>query len=184
MPPAGGTKGPGPQCGPTALQHLPLSEFLAQMSATTPGPAAGSAAAMAVGMAAALTAKTARLSIRHLQDADGLARAADRWRERASELAGADASNVTAMLTPDPSRGPGSPHSTDPPGHGCPARPDPSTIPRQIGELAGEVARLAARLSELGNPRLRADALAARHLAEAAGAAVEAIVRSNSRRLG
>lgn len=177
----GEARGQDPEVAPAkAVQHLQMSDLLAQMSATAPGPAAGSAAAVAVSMAAALVAKTARLSPRHLQDAAALARTADAWCDRALELAGADASSVIAMLTADASRAPESPQTTVSPvvpvGAGC---PDPSTIPRQIGELAEEVARQGARLSESGNPRLRADALAARHLAEAAGYTVDAIVRSN-----
>lgn len=181
------------------LPSLPLAGLLTQMSSAKPGPAAGSAAAVTVGLAAALTGKTARLSSGYLPETETLVCAADSARDRALELAGADAAAVTAMLTPDTSEPPehsggsgtaghpGEPGTAVPPDPRRTAEPrprgaeatDPNAIPRQIGELAGEVTRLAAQLSESGNPRLRADAITAHRLAESAGAAIEAIMDSN-----
>ena len=139
-----------------------MRELLAQMSSGEPGPSAGSAAGLAAALAAALGAKAARLSGRQLPDADQHAAAADDLRDRALALAEADAAGVRAMLTSAPD---------------SPA--DPSTTPREIGEVADAVGLLAATLATRGNPRLHADAAAAGHLATAARAGIDAILRSN-----
>lgn len=143
-------------------QSLPLADFLQRMSADRPAPAAGSAAAVTAGMAAALLGKAARLSRRQRDDADSLADSSDALRERALELAEADAAAVTAMFSA-----------------GGTGPSDPSAVPREIAELAAQVAQLAARLSEHVNPRLHADAVAAQHLAEAARASINTVMRSN-----
>lgn len=140
-----------------------VRELLAAMASGEPGPSAGSAAGLAAAVAAALVAKTARLSGRQLSDAAARAEAADELRDRALTLADADAAGVRAMLT-----------------SGADAPADPSAVPAQIGEVAAAVGRLAAPLVEQGNPRLQADAVAARQLAAAAGACIEAILRSNA----
>ena len=139
----------------------PLEQVLARMADTKPGPAAGSAAALSAAMAAALIQKAARLSARQLPDAEDLAGRAGALRRRLLELAEEDASAVIAMLTGTGPSGPA------------------ATVPRQIGDHAAELAELADRLSSKGNPRLLADAVSARRLAEAAEAAVVAIVESN-----
>lgn len=149
---------------PDRAESLPgttVAGLLERMSAA-PAPAAGSAAAVTAGMAAALVGKAARRSRRHLDDADALARTADGLRERALVLAGDDVAAVTAMVSSDA---------------GLP--PEAVAVPREIGGLAEEVAGLAERLCELGNPNLHADAVSARHLADAARAATDAILRSN-----
>ncbi|MDQ4084993.1 MAG: cyclodeaminase/cyclohydrolase family protein, partial [Actinomycetota bacterium] len=61
------------------------------MGSARPDPAAGSAAALTAALAAALVGKAARLSRRHLDDADALAERADALRRRALELGDADA---------------------------------------------------------------------------------------------
>lgn len=140
-----------------------LGALLEEMASGEPGPSAGSAAGVATATAAALVAKTARLSGRQLGDAEERAAAADALRERAHALADADARGVRAMLTAAPD-----------------APADPSAIPREIGEVADAVGRLAADLAAHANPRLRADAAAAGHLAAAARAVIDGIVRSNA----
>lgn len=157
----GGAPDAGPGDGPASWAGMSVEGFLARMS-RAPAPAAGSAAAVAVGMAAALVGKAARRSRRHLDEADALAQTSDALRERALHLAGADAAAVTAMTS----------GGTGPPAEAV-------AVPREIGALATEVARLAARVREHGNPDLLADAVAAQHLVAAAGAATEAILTSN-----
>ncbi|HLS13042.1 MAG TPA: hypothetical protein VK095_00865 [Beutenbergiaceae bacterium] len=144
-----------------------VAGLLQLMSAAEPGPAAGSAAALTAGLAAALLGKTARLSGEYLDDAGALATAADTLREQAQQLATDDAEGVRAMLSGD----------TDPTG-----QPDPSATPRRIGELATDIAGLATHLATYGNPTLLADAHTAGHLARAARAGTEAIIRSNQGR--
>jgi formiminotetrahydrofolate cyclodeaminase len=148
------------------LRDLPVHALLELMASARPDPAAGSAAALSVALAAALLGKTARLSGRHLDDAERLAGQADDLRVRAVRLGQADAEAVTSMVAA--ARGPGT---------------DAMAVPREIGEVAAEVDRLAAHLGEHGNPRLRADAQAAHHLAEAAARASRAILRSNEKLL-
>lgn len=145
-----------------ALTDEPVRAVLERMSSRRPGPAAGSAAALAAAMGAALAGKTARLSLRQLSGAEALADVADTLRDRALTLAADDAAGVAATLT----------SAADGPA-------DPSAVPREIGEVADAVGRLADRLTEHGNPRLRADALAARHLATAARTMADHVVRSN-----
>lgn len=125
-------------------------------------PACGSAAAVTVGLAAALAGKVARRSHAQLPDADQIAGRADELRQRAGELAGADAAAVTAMI------------------HGSGPAPQARSLPVEIGEVAAEVVQLAARLAAHGNPALHADAVGAEHLAQAARAATEAIRASNA----
>lgn len=148
-----------------------VRELLAKMSSGAPGPSAGSAAGLVTAVAAALVAKTARLSRRQLGDADAdadeRAAAAEALRDRALTLAEDDAAGVRAMLT-----------------SGADAPADPSAVPAHIGEVAAAVGRLADLLVEQGNPRLHADAVAAGQLAAAAGASIEAILRSNARPAG
>lgn len=178
---SGAADRPGREDGP-ALAEQPVRVVLEQLSSREPGPAAGSAAALAAAMGAALTGKTARLSHRQLggagvvaragttcavgagAGADVLAHAADTLRDRALALAGDDAAGVVATL-----------------GSAVDGPADPSAVPREIGEVADAVGKLAARLTEHGNPRLRADVVAARHLAAAARTMVDAVVRSNQR---
>jgi len=143
------------------LTGRPVDAVLELMAAARPDPAAGTAAAVSVALAAALAGKTARLSGRHLGDAEEAAEEADALRRRALELAEADAEAVAAM--------------------GASGNPAPEVIdvPTEIGEVATRVLGLASHLSEHGNPRLRADAEAAHHLAEAAARTTRAIARSN-----
>jgi formiminotetrahydrofolate cyclodeaminase len=144
------------------LSGLPVHALLEQMASARPDPAAGSAAALSVALAAALVGKSARLSRRRLDDADRLAEQADALRVRALRLGQADAEAVASMVRTGPTEG-----------------TDAIAVPQEIGEVAAEVDRLAAHLGEHGNPRLRADAQAAHHLAEAAARTSRAIVRSN-----
>lgn len=158
------------------LSDLTVRDLLESMSAShRPDPAAGTAAALAAAMAAALAGKAARLSRRHLDDADGLVAEADALRERALSLAMADASAVAAMgaaVQPASSDEARSRTARD-------SVADAIAVPRDIGELAADVKRLATHLGDHGNPRLRADAQAACHLADASAATADAIVRSN-----
>jgi formiminotetrahydrofolate cyclodeaminase len=160
--------------GERDLADQSLHDLLGLMASARPDPAAGSAAAVAAALGAALVGKAARLSHRHL-DAEGLADQADGLRMRAMELGEADARVVASMgakvrpASHDDARGSVARGSVS----------DAIAVPREIGEVAAEVSRLAAYLGEHGNPRLHADAEAAHHLAEAATRTAEAIVRSN-----
>lgn len=129
--------------------------------AANSAPASGSASAAAVAMAAALVAKVATRSA-DLDDAAGMVERAESVRRRALELVEADHEAVTEMLA---RRSPG---------------PAAIAVPREIGELAQTVQRMARALEIGGNPHLIADAIGARVLAGAAAQATQAILRSNS----
>jgi len=122
-------------------------------------PASGSAAAVAVAMAAALAQKVAERSEGSARE---FAAGMDLARRRALELAEADAAAVRRMLA----RGAPGAAAID--------------VPREIGELAAQVREVAVELEASGKPALLADAAGARHLAEAGGAMVRAILRSNA----
>lgn len=146
----------------SALTLQPVVAYLDLMSRGRPAPAAGSAAAINLGLGAALAGKTARLSGQHRADAEALAQAADAIRDRAVALAEADAEGVSATISGEQS-----------------APIDINAVPRQIAELAGELAELAERLAARCNPRLRADAVSAWCMADAASGVIDAILHSN-----
>lgn len=150
--------------GQAGCASWPLGDALGRMAQGRAAPAAGSAAGWAIGIAAALTAKAARLSHRQLGDpASVLAQRADELRTHALQLADEDARVVTAMIQ--------SPE--DPPPAGA------VLVPQQIQELAADVFELAERLATDGNPWLYADADAARNLSKAAYQSAATILQSN-----
>src|SRR5699024_11384394 len=127
----------------------PVAARLEEMAAGGAAPACGSAAAVAAGLSAALAGKVARRSRDRLGDADDLIRRTDELRRRATELAGADASAVHAMVTSQ-------------------AMPRAAwAVPEEIGDLAAELSRVGARLAAHGSPALHADAVGAGRLAQA-----------------
>src|SRR5690625_6363491 len=75
-----------------------VRELLAQMSSGEPGPSAGSAAGLVTAVAAALVAKTARLSRRQLGDAgaDERAAAAEALRDRDRKSTRLNSSHVAS----------------------------------------------------------------------------------------
>src|SRR5690625_428948 len=104
---------------PATLTLQSVAGYLDLMSRATPAPAAGSAAALAIGMGAALAGKTARLSANYREDTDELAHTADDIRKRAVALADADSHSV-ARAVPE----------------GSTSQLDMSAVPRRIGDLA------------------------------------------------
>lgn len=159
------------------LSTQSLAEFLERVSRDRPSPAAGSAAAVTAALGAALVGKAARLSGRHMDDAEQLAAEADDLRARALRLAEEDAravANMSARVRPasEEAKVPADSTAGD-------TVDDAIAVPREIGEVAGTIAALARKLDAHGNPRLRADAVAAHRLADAAQQSADAIVRSN-----
>lgn len=137
-----------------------LAEFARDMAAH-PVPASGSAAAYALALAAALAEKVARRSEGFDGDAALVSRAGD-LRERALELVAADHDAVRDMLA-----------------RGEPG-PDAIAVPRDIAELASELARVGAALEEKASRWLLADSVAVRELAGAASQISAEILRSNA----
>ena len=153
---------------------LPLGEFLDRVASDSPAPGGGSVAAIAVALAAGLAGMAARLSTGQLSDAPELAEKADASRRRVAPLARADAESYGRVL--DAYRDP------DPETRATRARDALSgaaDVPLAVAEVGSEVAGIAARLAEEGNPNLQGDALAAVLIAGAGVRAAAALVGIN-----
>jgi methenyltetrahydrofolate cyclohydrolase len=147
---------------------LPLRAFLDLVASDNPAPGGGSVAAVAVALAAGLTAMAARLSAGQLADADRLADRADAARRRVAPLARIDAESYGRVL--DAYREPDSETRRE---RVSDALSGATDVPLAIAEVGNEVAGMAARLVEEGNTNLVGDAIAAVLLA---GAGVRAAV--------
>ena len=153
---------------------LPLGELLDRVASDSPAPGGGSVAAVAVALAAGLAGMAARLSTGQLSDAPELAEKADASRSRVAPLARADAESYGRVL--DAYRDP------DPETRATRARDALSRaadVPLAVAEVGSEVAGIAARLAEEGNPNLQGDALAAVLIAGAGVRAAAALVGIN-----
>ena len=154
--------------------NLPLGEFLDRVAAGSPAPGGGSVAAIAVALAAGLAGMAARLSSSQLAEAPDLARQADAARLRVAPLATADAESYGRVL--DAYREP------DPEARTARVRDALSgaaDVPLAVAGAGSEVAGIASRLAEEGNPNLEGDALAAALLAGAGVRAAAALVGIN-----
>ena len=134
-------------------------------------------AAVAVALAAGLSGMAARLSTGQLADAPELAERADASRRRVAPLATADAESYGRVLD----------------AYRLPRKPDPETrrerirdalsgaadVPLAVAEVGSEVAGIAARLVEEGNPNLEGDAMTAVLLADSGVRAAATLVEIN-----
>ncbi len=151
------------------LLDLSVDELLQRVAARTPAPGGGGVAALTTALAAALVAMSARFAG---QGAD--AARADTLRDEAADLADLDAAAYGAYLAALRRARTGDPdHGVDE------ARSAAVDVPVAIAERAAEVAVLAARLAQEGNPNLRGDAVTSGMLAAAAAAAAAALVAEN-----
>jgi methenyltetrahydrofolate cyclohydrolase len=160
----------------TAADYLDLSlgDFLDRVASDRPAPGGGSVAAIAVALAAGLAGMAARLSTGQLADASELAARADASRRRVAPLARADAESYGRVL--DAYR------ETDPETRTLRVRDALSgaaNVPLAVAVAGSEVASIAARLVEEGNPNLEGDAMAAVLLADAGVSAAAALVEIN-----
>jgi formiminotetrahydrofolate cyclodeaminase len=160
----------------TAADYLDLSlgDFLDRVASDRPAPGGGSVAAIAVALAAGLAGMAARLSTGQLADAPELAARADASRRRVAPLARADAESYGRVL--DAYR------ETDPETRTLRVRDALSgaaNVPLAVAVAGSEVAGIAARLVEEGNPNLEGDAMAAVLLADAGVSAAAALVEIN-----
>ncbi len=159
----------------TDYPKLPLGRFLELTASREPAPGGGTTAAVAVALAAALSGMAARFSANHLKDADALADQADGLREKATRLAQADALVYGRVLE---SRGlSGAPELRRRRVEN--ALSDAADVPLAVAEAGAEVAGLAARLVENGNPNLEGDAVCAVMLAEAGTKAAGVLAKIN-----
>ena len=144
----------------------PVRGFLDQLAARTPTPGGGGAAAVTGAMAAGLVAMAARFSSTRLPGAGELADQADELRCRLAQLAEKDAQAYAAVL--EALRGPreagsGEQRETQ----WREALLGAAIVPLEIAEIGAQVALMAARLAETGNPNLRGDAVTGAVLAAA-----------------
>jgi formiminotetrahydrofolate cyclodeaminase len=150
---------------------LPLSEFLDHLSADTPAPGGGSAAALTVTFAAGLVTMVARHSRDSWADAGGVAAQARKLQARCAPLAQQDADVWKDALEALHGNGGGGAGSRDADLEEKLARA--AEVPLWIAEAGADVAMLAALTTEMGDGTYRGDAAAAALLAHA-GARVAA----------
>ncbi|HEX9518113.1 MAG TPA: cyclodeaminase/cyclohydrolase family protein [Streptosporangiaceae bacterium] len=163
---------------------LSVGAFLDALAAGAPAPAGGSAAALVLAQAAALCAKSARLSGRQLtaSRAAELTAEAEQIRGTAASLIDEDARAYQAVIEQSRriGRERGAERSAARRSDGMAAALSAAAdVPMRIVELATSVAALAAVLARDGKPALRGDAIAAGLLARAAARAAAALVSIN-----
>ena len=155
----------------------PVGEFLAALGNASPAPGGGSAAALAVAMAARLIGSVAQISAASWDEAGGARAQAEAIERRIAPLVNLDARRYEEALhaLAERSSTPAQERDTQL-GEMLERAAEP---PLQISEAAADVAELAALAAERGEPASRADALSAAALAEAAAAAAAALVEVN-----
>lgn len=168
----------------SSFRDEPLGRFLELVASEEPTPsggsvAAGSAAAATAALAAALVAMVGRLSSKHLDDAPAIVAGADRLLRQALALADEDAAvygEVRAAYALS--------KEVDPEGRRRRIRQAlerATEAPLEITHVASEIAVLASRLVQNGNPNLEGDAVTAVLLARAAAQAAATLVELNVR---
>ena len=152
------------------LATLPAGRLQDVLAEAGPGPAGGSAAALAATMAAGLVRLVARVS-GDWEDAPGVAAQASALGDRSLALADQDhrayARAMAELAAPrrDATLGAALRHAAE--------------VPLQIAETAADVAVLASLAAHEGSVTVRADAWTAATLAEAASAAAARLVHVN-----
>jgi formiminotetrahydrofolate cyclodeaminase len=159
--------------GGHAYRGLPLAELLDEVSSAEPMPGAGYCAAVALEMAAGLVAMAARVSRAEWGEARGAAAQATTLRERIAPLA---ERNVEAYREAVAKLG-GAESGGDEDLRDALARA--AAVPLDMAEAAVDVAALAAVVAERGDQALRADAVSAAQLAEAAAKMAATLVEVN-----
>jgi methenyltetrahydrofolate cyclohydrolase len=168
---------PSPENSTSEYLDLSLRDFLDLVASGSPAPGGGSVAALTVALAAGLSGMAARLSTGQLADAPALADRADASRRRVAPLARTDAESYGRVLD----------------AYRLPREPDPETrkerlrdalsraadVPLAVAEVGSEVAGIAARLVERGNPNLEGDAITAVLLADAGVRAAATLAEIN-----
>jgi formiminotetrahydrofolate cyclodeaminase len=161
----------------TSFLDQPVRSFLDQVAARTPAPGGGVAAAVTGAMAAGLVAMAARFSATRLPGAGELADQADKLRRRLDQLADMDARAYAAVL--DAGRQPGDDGQRRE--RMREALLGSAHVPLEIAGIGVEVAVMAARLAEAGNPNLRGDAVTGAVLAAASARSAACLVDINVR---
>jgi formiminotetrahydrofolate cyclodeaminase len=141
-----------------------LGAFLDNVAAETSAPGAGAVAAVLVALGAALVEMATRFS----EGAEAALAAAGELRSRVAPLAQADGEAYAAFLVARQA-------GTD----DAEARARIVAVPLEVAGCAAEVAALAVRLAEHGNPNLRGEAVAAAQVASAGAAIASKLVELN-----
>jgi formiminotetrahydrofolate cyclodeaminase len=153
-----------------SVAGIPVSQLQDVLAESGPGPAGGSAAALAATMAAGLVRLVARVSD-EWADAPGVAAQASALGDRALALADDDhrvyAQAMAQLASPERDTALGA------------ALRRAAEVPLQIAETAADVAILASLAAEEGSETVRADAWAAAALAEAATVSAARLVHVN-----
>ena len=141
-----------------------LKEFLDAVPARTPAPGGGAVAAVALSLAAGLTAMAARFAPDEWEARAEVVGRVEELRARAEPLADADSEAYATFMA---------------------TRSDENldrivAIPFELAELAAEVAELAARVASEGNPNVTGDAAAGADLAAAVASASARLVAINA----
>lgn len=155
----------------------PVRGFLDQLAARTPTPGGGGAAAVTGAMAAGLVAMAARFSAARLPGAGELADQADELRRRLAQLADMDAQAYAAVL--EALRLPREASQREV--QRQEALLGAALVPLEIAGIGAQVAVMAARLAETGNPNLRGDAVTGAVLAAASARSAACLVDINVR---
>ena len=153
----------------------PVRGFLDQLAARTPTPGGGGAAAVTGAMAAGLVAMAARFSATRLPGAGELADRADALRRRLAQLADMDAQAYAAVL--EALRLPREASQREV--QRQEALLGAALVPLEIAGIGAQVAVMAARLAETGNPNLRGDAVTGAVLAAASARSAACLVDIN-----
>ena len=153
----------------------PVQGFLDQLAARTPTPGGGGAAAVTGAMAAGLVAMAARFSATRLPGAGELADQADESRRRLAQLADMDAQAYAAVL--EALRLPREASQRE--AQRQEALLGAALVPLEVAGIGAQVAVMAARLAETGNPNLRGDAVTGSVLAAASARSAACLVDIN-----
>src|SRR5580765_3895105 len=157
---------------PQTFLDLTLAEWLDELAHSRSVPGGGSALAFAVATGAAVLAMVARVS-----GAPGLVAQAEALRARTAPLAQLDADSYDEALAARDGTEALRPEQRDwELGLAFARAAEP---PLEIARAGADVAELAAQLAEAGDPRVRADALAAAALGAAAARGAVALVAVN-----
>jgi methenyltetrahydrofolate cyclohydrolase len=151
--------------GSSSFLDATVKEFLDAVPARTPAPGGGAVAAVALALAAGLTAMAARFAADDWERRAEIVGRAEELRARAEPLADADADAYGAFMA---------------------SRTNESierivAIPSELAEIAAEVAEMAAAVADEGNPNVSGDAAAGADLAAAVASIAARLVEINAR---
>ena len=149
---------------PDSFLDASLKEFLDAVPARTPAPGGGAVAAVALSLAAGLTAMAARFAADDWERRAEVVGRAEELRARAEPLADADADAYGAFMVERTAE------TVD----------QIVAIPFELGEIAAEVAELAASVANEGNPNVSGDAAAGAVLAAAVASIAARLVEINA----